>query len=290
MSLLKDKIEITVAEAELNTQQALRQFPPLARWLLILAILAIIPAYFISKSLALKYWEQRYKAAKITAKPSFTDAKALEVTKVVIIPLTANSVAAVVSLRNENVDLSLEQVPYIINFYDVNKDIVSTIQDKFFLLPNEEKYLIVPKVTSSFPIVSGEIQIPDNLPWKKKINLPQVNLLTSVPVGSEQSSPPAYAVDGSFTNNSPYSLKQVRLYFILKNPQGEIVGVSQRDEFSVNPFERRSFKQLWPDFSPGPVATITVLPETNTLDKANISIPDSTGSASDLSRPVRSQY
>ena len=285
MSLLKDKIELTVAEAELNTEQALHQFPPLLRWVLILAALAIIPAYYISRTFAFNYWSQRYAAAKIEAKPSFTNAKTPTLSKITIIPLDADTYTTVIGIKNENVDLSLDVTPYQLNFYDKNKELVATFSDKFFLLPNQEKYLIASKINSAFPIVSASIELPPTLHWQKKISLPEVQLLTSVPNSYPQTNPPAYVIEGNVVNNSPYGLGQVRLYFVLYNVDGQIVGASQRDEFSLSPYERRAYKQLWPNFYPGPVDHVKVIADTNTLDKTNLTVPAINGSSSDLNHP-----
>ena len=131
MSLLQDKIEVSVAEAELNAQQALSTFPRPIRWLLILGILAIIPVYFISKSWAQSYWLARYDADRIAAKASFAQAKPPTVSAVTLIPVSSDSYTAIVSIKNENVDLSLAATQFKFNFYDAHKELVASLTDKF---------------------------------------------------------------------------------------------------------------------------------------------------------------
>ena len=76
MSLFKDKIEVEIQEAELATQKSLSRLPGLQKWLLIIVVIGIIPAYYIAKGISLRSWESKYQQTQLTAKPSFTDAKA----------------------------------------------------------------------------------------------------------------------------------------------------------------------------------------------------------------------
>ena len=93
-------------------------------------------------------------------------------------------------------------------------------------------------------------------------------------------------VQGDFLNNSPYTLGKVRLTFVLYNNSGQVVGSSQRDEFTVAPFERRAYKQLWPNAQVPGLARVEVTADTDTLDPNNLSIAATPPSpASDLGRP-----
>ena len=97
-------------------------------------------------------------------------------------------------------------------------------------------------------------------------------------------------VTGDFTNNSPYTLGTVRLTFVLFGAGNNIIGVSQRDEFTVAPFERRSYTQLWPDAFPSNLAKVETDAYTDTLDPDNLMVTaPPAGSASDLSRPAAKQ-
>lgn len=103
----------------------------------------------------------------------------------------------------------------------------------------------------------------------------------------------AFVAEGSFQNQSPYNLGRVRLVFFLYDQNKRIISVSQRDEFTVKPYERRGYKQLWPGVYSTSVASAEVFAETDILDQENIFLPDSASSgtpASDLSRPEQEQW
>ncbi|MFA5990748.1 MAG: hypothetical protein WC794_00685 [Candidatus Doudnabacteria bacterium] len=286
MSLLKEKIEIGIEETEFQTQKFLGSINPFFRWLLIISTLAIIPAYFVAKSVSQKIWTARYQQGALVAKPSFTDPKAPKISTVTLTSLGDNLYSAVVQITNENLDLSANNAPFSLNFYNSQKQLLYSYQDKLFLLPDQKKYIIAPRFEVYDKIAFAELTFSQEIKWQKRLNLPQAKLTASQPISSYQISPQAFVLDGNFINNSVYTLKQVRLNFVLFDTDGKIIGASRRDEFTVAPFERRSYKQLWPNLSAPTLGKVEVTVETNTLDDNNLSVPKtSTTPASDLSRP-----
>ncbi len=286
MSLLKDKIEIGIEEVELEAQTTLGRFPPFFRWVFIFLILAIIPAYYIAKDVSCRIWLSRYGQGAITAKPSFTNPQAPQISPVSVTTLGSGQYAAIAQISNPNLDLSLDKVPYEFDFYNAQKQQIYSYDGAFFLLPNQTKYLTVPTFSLPAQITYANAALPQTLPWQKRLRIPQVALNTSLPSTSTQFSPEAFVVQGNFVNNSPYSLGQVRLTFVLFDTGGKIIGVSQRDEFTVAPFETRAYKQLWPNMTVNNLGQVQVTADTDTLDPNNISIPTvAPGPASDLSHP-----
>ena len=286
MSLLTDKIELEIQEAELETQKALAGFPLLWRWLIILLVIGIVPAYFIAKGVSHGIWLNRYQQGAIKAKPSFTNPRPPKFSPFSITTLGPLQYAAIIQITNQNLDLSLEKVPYTVIFTNQAGQTIYSYPDVLFLLPNQTKYLTVPTFTSTEAVTNAEISLPQNLPWQKRLQIPQVNLNTSLPGSFYQNDPPAFVVSGDFTNSSPYNLAKVRLTFILHDTSGNIVGISQRSESTVAAFERRAYKQLWPNATVPNLGRVEVLADTDTLDPNNLSTPDAgTNPSSDLSRP-----
>ena len=287
MSLLTDKIELSIQEAELGTQQALSQFPPFLKWLLILGILAIIPSYLIAKNISYKIWVARYAQGQLTAKKSFTDAKDPKWADVSVTTLGDGVYSAVIQINNPNLDLSANNIPYQFSFLNSKKEVLYTETGKLFLLPNQTKYVIVPRFNTTEQIVYANFQLQGKVNWQKKLKLPEVKFNLSQPNTYQQALPPAFVAEGDFTNQSPYTLKQVRLTFVLFDSSQKIIGTSQRDEFTVTPFERRTFKQLWPNLYAPNFSSVKVMADTNTLDPSNLSVDSipTNSSSSDLSRP-----
>ncbi len=285
MSLFKDQVKLGFQEAELETQKTLAGLPPLIRWLAIIFTIMIIPVYYSAKIISRKILTSRYSQGALYAKPSFTNPKKLIISNVNVVTTGSGSFAAGVKIKNPNLDLSLENLPFSFKFYNEKKQLVYTYEDKLFLLPDEEKYVTVPTFTAIENVSFANFEIPNELPWQKKLTIPKVQFSTSVPNSYQQSSPEAFIVEGDFTNDSPYTLKSVRLTFIIFGAQDKIVGISQRDEFTVSPFERRAYKQLWPLISAPDISRVEVRAETNTLNSNNLVINSSPSPASDLSRP-----
>jgi len=291
MPLLKEKLELDIQEAEAYAQKTISQFPRPLVWLIVLALLAVIPAYYISRSVSQKIWLARYQQGAIVAKPSFANPKAPKISDVTLTTSGSGNFAAVVQVSNQNLDLSVNNVPYAFTFYNAQKQQIYQYQGTLFLLPNQTKYVTAPTFTPSGQIAFADFQLPQTLPWQKRLNIPAVNLSTSLPQTFEQFSPLAFVAQGDFVNNSPYTLSKVRLTFVLFDQNQKIIGVSQRDESTVAPFERRAYKQLWPNMTAGNLSRVDVTADTNTLDPSNLSAPtiNSGSSSSDLNRPTVNQ-
>lgn len=286
MALIKEKIEVAIGESELKVQNQFSQFPKFLRWFIIVSLIGFIPAYFGAKAISNYYWQKQYSTSLTLAKPSFTQAKEPTVQRLDITSLGPGKYAAVATVINENLDLSLENGAYQFNFFNNRGESVYKETKNFFLLPNQKKYLVAPNISSSDEIISGTLTFPNKLNWQKRINIPQVQLLANKPGTYNQLEPLAFVAEGSVVNNSPYNLGQIRLAFLLLDNSGKIIGTSQRYESTLMPTERRAYKQLWPGIYSTEVAETKVIAETNTLDGTNLNLPKTQITpASDLDRP-----
>ncbi|MEK7618375.1 MAG: hypothetical protein AAB410_04495 [Patescibacteria group bacterium] len=287
MSLLKEKLELKAEEAEFKI---IRMFSRFDRWqkrIILLCMLAAIPAYFISKTVANRYYSSRYQQYLIQGSPSFSEAQELILDRADIASLGQNEYSAAVQIVNRNLDLAAKNVPYEIKFLAVDgSEAAPAERGRFYILPNSKKYLIAPKILSQAPIISVNLIFLNKIFWQKKYELPEVNLITSQPKGSDQLSPPGYALAGGVQNNSPYFIKEVKLTFLLYGAGGKIIGASQRSEFDMQPYERRDYKQIWSGISGRNVVRAEASAETNLLDKTNLAIPETNnaGGAGDLGR------
>ncbi|MDR3642895.1 MAG: hypothetical protein P4L74_04690 [Candidatus Doudnabacteria bacterium] len=290
MSLFTDKVEIGIQEAELDTQKIVSGIPPIFIWIGALIILTYIPGYFIAKSSSYKIWLARYEQGAVAAKQSFLTPQNITISPASIDTLGAGQFSAVVKIANPNLDLSLDNIAYTLDFFNAAGQQVYSYPGTFFLLPNQTKYLTIPTFSSNEQISSARLTLPPNLPWQKRLQIPAVDLEPSLPSHFNQQSPPAFVVQGDFLNNSPYTLNKVRLTFILYNSSGQIIGSSLRVESTVAPFERRAYKQLWPNATVPNLSRVEVTADTDVLDPTNLSAPAiGSSSAADLSRPKTGQ-
>jgi hypothetical protein len=286
MSLLKDKIEIQIEETELNVQKTLQSLPKVVRWFTIIITLAIIPAYFISQNIAYKILLNRYNQNQALAKPSFTNPSQPKNSNVYLTTLGQNQYAAAVMLTNLNLDLSVKQLDYQFIFSNSKKQEVYRYNGKTYLLPNESKYVIVPTFTTNEQIIFADFVLPEKISWQKRIEIPKINLSTSLPKIGFELNPFNFYVEGNFVNNSNYELREAKITFVLFDQSGTIVGLSQRDEYTIKPNEQRSYKQLWPNMNPDNIDKVKVDVFTNPLNENNLKLsPYNPSPASDLSRP-----
>ncbi len=286
MPLWKDKLELEVEEAELRGQQLLGDLPAGVKWLFVLFVLGIFPGFLVTRSLAKSAYATRYGALAVSAKASFaaTEAKALELGKVQLTTTGSSIYAAGVKVKNPNLDLALVSVPFSIEFLSPDGAVAYTYRDTFTVLPNQSRYLVAPRAAVGSALSSARLVLPEQLSWQKRAEIPNVRLVASTPRLSQQIDPPAFVLETSVTNESPYLLGRVRTAVVLYDRSGAVVGVSQRDEFSVAPHEPRNIKLLWPGVSGAAVARAEVFPDTDVLDPKNLTIVSAPGSG-DLSRP-----
>lgn len=274
MSLFKDKLELKVEEAEFKAQNMLSSFAAWQKWLILLCIIGSLPGYFLAKAVGNAYFSRQYGKYLIEAHPSFRDAKNLILDRIDIASLGQNEYAAVAQVINPNLDLAAKNLTYKFKFYSADgAEIAASQNGQFFVLPNQRKYLIMPKIISEKGIERVVLILPSEIRWQRKLDLPEIKLTTTRPKGYDQSSPFGYALEGSVTNNSAYNLKEIRLVFLLYGSGGKTIGASSRSEFNIKPFEKRDYKQIWPAVSGRNVVRTEAFAETNLLDKENLSAP-----------------
>ncbi len=276
MSLFKEKLELKAEEVKFKAQKALGSFASWQKWIFLSGVVLFLPAYFIAKNISLGISAQNYKGLEASAHPSFTEAKNLILDRIDVASLGENTFAAVGRVTNPNLDLAAKEVPYEFQFLDKDGLMAAPSEGGVtYLLPNEQKYLVAPKVNTQKPIAQVKLLLPDSLKWQKKLNLPTVKIVANEPKGRDQTNPYAYVVEGAIQNLSAYQLQEVKITFLLYGTGGKIIGASQRSEFNLKPSERRDYKQIWSGVSGSNVVKIEALPATNLLDKNNLVVPDS---------------
>lgn len=181
--------------------------------------------------------------------------------------------------------MSANNIPYEFSFFDVNNDLIISKPGNLFLLPGQTKYVILPKITSNKSVSRATLTFTQTPNWQKRLQLPKISITTPPPLTYNQFQPPTFIAEGSYTNQSPYRLRSVRLTIILYDSSGAIIGSSQRDDFDLLPFERRAYKILWPNVFATNIGKTEVVAETNILDPMNITLPTENNPASDLTRP-----
>jgi hypothetical protein len=281
----KDSVKVGAQEGLLRVAQSLQSLPKWQRITIIVVIIGIIPGFFIAKYGSYFAAKAYYKKYAVTARPSFSNPQAAQSSAVSVLAIGGGEYAAYAKITNPNFELSSPGGQYEMTFVNAKNEQVATTSGTFFLLPGQSKYVVASRIKSSEKITSGKITL-SGVSWQKRDDAPTIKLRSTDPHGENQTNPQAYVVSGEVANDSPYTLKRVRIILLLHDSSDRIVAVSSRDEFDVTPRSRRAYQQTWPGVFSSQVSRIEVQAETNTLDDVNLKVePVNTNSGGGLDRP-----
>lgn len=284
MTGIKELIEVNTKGALLGVQEGgfsfLNQFNALPKWkrIVILTIaITLVPGYLIARFGTEQFLARQYGQQALSAHAAFNIAQDPVVGEMQIIRNPNATYSGVVLITNPNVDLSATGMTYVATFQNSSKQTVYTANGSLYMLPNEKKYIVIPRIsaTADATVTSGSIKI-DNINWQKRLNVPEVSIKAAEPILSDMSNPLTFVAEGSIINESPYQIGAARIVFLLFDDQNKIIGVSQRDESRLLPYGRRAYKQLWPGLYRSQVRKVQVIPSTNVLDPQNISTTTTT--------------
>ncbi len=278
MAGLKETLQVNVEGAIVGVQEGgfslayqIKNMPNSKRIALLLIAIAIIPVYLFSRIGSEQYLTQQYARQALAAQPAFHAALTPAVGNMTIVRNPNDTYSGVVIVTNPNLDLAASGISYTATFQTSdNKSVTSN--GVMYLLPNEKKYVVFPKIESgSAAIASGKLELAE-VKWQKKLKIPDVKLNATEPVMKDEANPLTFILDGSVVNNSPYKVAVANVVFLLYGDNNKIIGVSQRSEKALVPYGRRSYIQQWPGLYRSQVKSVRVIPTTNTLDPQNISV------------------
>lgn len=277
MVSIKEKIQVNIEGAILGAQEEsfsfLREFDQLPSWkrgLVILILIALVPMYVLLRFGTEQYLNVRYAREALSAHAAINVVQNPVVGNMTILRNPNGTYSGVALVSNPNLDLAANNISYTASFSDSKSSNADSFSGTIYLLPNEKKYVVFPKVGNSSSVITGGSIKLSEVQWQKKINIPEVKLRASEPLLYDEANPLMFIAEGSIINDSPYEIGSARIVFLLFDQNDKIIGVSQRDEFKLVPFGRRAYKQLWPGLYSDQVAKVQVLPVTNTLDSKNI--------------------
>lgn len=262
---------VAVEEREVSTVNAFQAMPKWKRVLTLSLLIAAIPLYLVARIGVEQYLLYQWQDLALISKPSFAEALPPQIGSLKIIRNPNGLYSAYVEIANLNLELSAKTITYNASFKDNSGNVVQTSNGLFHLLPDERKFLVIPRIDSPAPIVSGEIQLGE-VNWQKKADIPEVNIRISDPYLYEEVNPLSFIVEGSIINQSPYTLGTVRIAFVLYDKSDKIIAVSQREEYKVSAYGRRAYKQVWPGVYAKEVAKVRVIPYTNSIDPDNLTL------------------
>lgn len=277
---LKENLQIqtsgVVIGVQENTFRLKSWYDSLFSWqrvLLVILLVLMVPGFFLARYGLELVLLRQYGQNALVAHPAFNDPQDLSQTKVSIVANANGTVSAYALVKNSNLDLAAEELRYVFNFYNSSNQQVYTTSGVSYLLPDQQRWLVVPRVETTEAVSRGELKIEDPI-WQKRLTVPEVELRMNEPYTYQQDSPLATVTEGSVINNSPYSLRQVSLVLVLYGPNNQVVAVSSREEYTLQPYERRAYLIQWPGLNRSAVSRIGLEAYTNSLDPTNLTVSD----------------
>jgi hypothetical protein len=142
-------------------------------------------------------------------------------------------------VNNPNNSIGAQHVPYQLSWGNINK------KGEFYIYPSEERYIAevnLPCQANNSP----ELKIEDPAKWEylkgytEKPNLQISNAKFQYLDG------PEFAESlGIITNKSPFDLKTIEIYSIIKDSSNKIVAVNKTNINSLPVNEKREFRMFW---------------------------------------------
>lgn len=278
MSQIQDRLKVlsetAVIAGEESGLAAKNFFTSMPRWqkiLFLACVVLVVPGYFGTYYGTKAIVASRLEKGLLEAHSAFAQVGDIEVGPVSILKVLPGQYAAFFRVTNPNLNLVAPSVPYTVDFYNAAGEKIHASQGSFFLLADQSKQVVIPRIDNREELTEAKLTLGE-IKWQKRLTVPEVSFKTPAPDIYDQTSiiPPQLAVEGSVVNDSPYTIKKIRVTFLVYNRSGQIVGVNSRDEGNLIAFGRRAYKQFWPNLSAADVSKIEIAVDVNTLDPSNI--------------------
>lgn len=280
----KETVTLGIAESGFSIIRFIQGIPTFKRYVIYLLLFGIVPAT-IGLRIGMQYYtESRLQSTLVAAHSSFVQPNDPVIGPVTVISVGTGVYGAYASFENENLDVVASDIPYQIEFYNASNQKVAAVSGKTYLLPNQKKLLVAPRVESQEAISSAKVVL-GQFQWQKRFSLPEVDVKTGSPVVYESVDPLMLKAEGAVINNSPYRLGAVRLQFLVYDTSNRVIAVSQREEYDVPAFGRRAYTQSWPNIKSSNVSRVAVTVDTNVANGSNLTLEDIQPTDSDLGIP-----
>jgi hypothetical protein len=161
-----------------------------------------------------------------------------------IIPTSENNFDLVAEIKNPNNNWGAKSVGYTLNIYNEQEENIASKQGFFYILPQENKYIVEPKISLSEKPKRVEIKIISTS-WQRLSGFRDLALRIrdkKIQIGEGMQS----RVSGVITNNTNYDLNKVELVGIIFDADKEIIAAGKTEVTTLLRNENRYFEINWP--------------------------------------------
>ena len=243
--LQKQKIELEIQEKELQAKEFLSAFPIAKRYTIITMAILIIPMFFAAKYAVAALYFSNYNRTSSPAHPSNLTTLPVKILSAANLSIAGNAYSSYALIKNQNKDLSVVDLKYTFHLFNSQNQEIYTYSGDTFLLPGEQKYLILPNARINQVPTSVEVEIPDPV-WQKRVNLPNVIISTGVPSYGDQQNPQGFYIKGTLQNQSAFPLKSVTVQGIIFDKNHNVIAATEYTANTVASKEQRAYQMFWP--------------------------------------------
>ncbi len=194
--------------------------------------------------------------------------------KIEWVDTATNKFDTVVTIKNPNSLFGASTLRYKLKYFDqVGQIIKETAWLKDFILPQEEKYLLVQEIEVPESPAKIEIEMGEII-WKKFTSQqqnPKLEVILTEFTNSFRQDPSGfYRVTGTLVNESPIDCEIIKIKVVLRDSQGQLLATNSQVANTVRSKEQRDFNIPFPsDYNMSSVVKVEIKPETNIFNSDN---------------------
>jgi len=186
------------------------------------------------------------------------------------VPTQNNFFDLVAQIRNPNQNYGVGTVPFIFEVYDTDGNPIAQSSGQTYILPNQTKYIIEPKVKISQSW--GEIKISfGEIKWDKLTDYQAPNLAIQQKEYRllDYREPGFSQARGVLVNKSSFDFNKVSINVLLFDSSGQLVGLNITEMNTLLSGQERDFIVTWFNKIDNQVVLVEMEAETNVFDPDN---------------------
>ncbi|OGZ35853.1 MAG: hypothetical protein A3A94_01735 [Candidatus Portnoybacteria bacterium RIFCSPLOWO2_01_FULL_43_11] len=196
--------------------------------------------------------------------------KPLEVSETRALRVKDNFYDLAARIKNPNQNYGSGRIVYHFKLYDSNNNLINEREGADYILPNQNKYLIVSKVESPRPIEKIELLF-DQFEWQKLQDYqpPQLVVTRKEYSPSKPDEPGFSRATGLVINKTNFDFERIDVDILLLNSNRQIVGLNTTEIQTLLSNQERHFIAAWFEPIEDNIVSMEVEVETNLFDSDN---------------------
>jgi len=183
-----------------------------------------------------------------------------------IISMPDNNFDFVAEVSNPNEIWGARSVGYVLNIFNQENEVVFSKEASFYILPQEKKYIVEPKIALSEPPQKFELVITSTN-WQRLDGFRDLALR----IRDKKIQFDDYTrISGTVSNNTSYDFDKVELVGLIFDQSKEIIAAGKTDVRTLLRGENRYFEIRWPKAFNVDDFSYEIMPYTNVFLPENL--------------------